>query len=49
MCWAKGKLALLLTAPLQLLTSVFGFLARDPVAGTGMGGPRRDVGALRDM
>lgn len=29
--------ALLLTAPLQLLVSVFGFLARDPVAGTGMG------------
>jgi uncharacterized protein len=29
--------ALLLTAPLQLLASVFGFLARDPVAGTGMG------------
>lgn len=29
--------ALLLTAPLQLLVSVYGFLARDPVAGTGMG------------
>jgi succinate-acetate transporter protein len=29
--------ALLLTAPLQLLASVYGFLARDPVAGTGMG------------
>ncbi len=29
--------ALLLTTPLQLLASVFGFLARDPVAGTGMG------------
>ena len=29
--------ALLLTAPLQLLACVFGFLARDPVAGTGMG------------
>jgi uncharacterized protein len=29
--------ALLLTAPLQLLASVFGFLARDAVAGTGMG------------
>jgi succinate-acetate transporter protein len=26
-----------LAAPVQLLTSVFGFLARDPVAGTGMG------------
>ena len=29
--------ALLVAAPLQLLASVFGFLARDPVAGTGMG------------
>lgn len=29
--------ALLFTAPLQLLASVYGFLARDPVAGTGMG------------
>lgn len=29
--------ALLFAAPLQLLASVFGFLARDPVAGTGMG------------
>lgn len=28
---------LLLTAPLQLLAAVYGFLARDPVAGTGMG------------
>ncbi|MFC5381439.1 hypothetical protein [Aquipuribacter nitratireducens] len=28
--------ALLFTAPVQLLASVFGFLARDPVAGTGM-------------
>lgn len=26
-----------LTVPVQLLASVFGFLARDPVAGTGMG------------
>jgi succinate-acetate transporter protein len=29
-------MALLITAPLQLLASVFGYLARDPVAGTGM-------------
>ncbi|WP_432487484.1 acetate uptake transporter family protein [Kineococcus sp. SYSU DK018] len=29
--------ALLFTAPLQLLAAVYGFLARDPVAGTGMG------------
>lgn len=29
--------ALALTVPLQLLASVLGFLARDPVAGTGMG------------
>lgn len=29
--------ALGLTVPLQLIASVFGFLARDPVAGTGMG------------
>lgn len=29
--------ALLLTVPLQLVACVFGFLARDPVAGTGMG------------
>lgn len=29
--------ALLLTAPLQLLASVYGFLSRDPVAATGMG------------
>jgi succinate-acetate transporter protein len=29
--------ALVLTVPLQLVASVFGFLARDPVAGTGMG------------
>jgi succinate-acetate transporter protein len=29
--------ALGLTVPVQLLASVFGFLARDPVAGTGMG------------
>ncbi|WP_300012151.1 hypothetical protein [Pseudonocardia sp.] len=29
--------ALLLTVPLQVLASVFGFLARDPVAETGMG------------
>lgn len=29
--------ALALTVPVQLLASVFGFLARDPVAGTGMG------------
>lgn len=29
--------ALLLTVPLQLIACVFGFLARDPVAGTGMG------------
>jgi succinate-acetate transporter protein len=28
--------ALLLTVPLQLLAAVYGFLARDPVAGTGM-------------
>ncbi|WP_336923498.1 hypothetical protein [Aquipuribacter sp. SD81] len=28
--------ALLFTVPLQALASVFGFLARDPVAGTGM-------------
>jgi succinate-acetate transporter protein len=32
---ALGVLAL--TVPLQLLSSIFGFLARDPVAGTGMG------------
>jgi len=29
--------ALVLTVPVQLIASVFGFLARDPVAGTGMG------------
>ena len=29
--------ALLFTVPLQLVACVFGFLARDPVAGTGMG------------
>lgn len=29
--------ALLFTVPLQLLAAVLGFLARDPVAGTGMG------------
>lgn len=29
--------ALFFTAPVQLLTSVLGFLSRDPVAGTGMG------------
>ena len=29
--------ALLLTLPLQLVAAVFGFLSRDPVAGTGMG------------
>ena len=29
--------ALGLTVPVQLIASVFGFLARDPVAGTGMG------------
>jgi succinate-acetate transporter protein len=29
--------ALLFTAPVQLLASVLGFFARDPVAGTGMG------------
>lgn len=29
--------ALLLTVPVQLLAAVYGFLARDPVAGTGMG------------
>ena len=28
---------LALTVPLQLIASIFGFLARDPVAGTGMG------------
>lgn len=32
-----GYTALLATAPLQLLASVFGFLSRDPVAATGMG------------
>lgn len=35
-----GKVALAalgLTVPVQLIASVFGFLARDPVAGTGMG------------
>lgn len=32
-----GLAALLLAVPLQLLASVLGFLARDPVAGTGMG------------
>ncbi|GEK21027.1 hypothetical protein [Cellulomonas xylanilytica] len=32
---ALGVLAF--TVPLQLVSSVFGFLARDPVAGTGMG------------
>jgi uncharacterized protein len=32
---ALGVLAL--TVPLQLVSSIFGFLARDPVAGTGMG------------
>lgn len=32
-----GLAALLFAAPLQLLTSVLGFLSRDPVAGTGMG------------
>ncbi len=31
-----ARMALLITAPLQLLASVFGYLARDPVAGTGM-------------
>lgn len=34
---AVALAALLLTVPLQLLASVLGFLARDPVAGTGMG------------
>jgi succinate-acetate transporter protein len=29
--------ALLLTVPVQLIASVFGFLCRDPVAGTGLG------------
>ncbi|MFY1693253.1 hypothetical protein [Plantactinospora sp. WMMB782] len=29
--------ALLFTVPVQLIAAVFGFLARDPVAGTGMG------------
>ncbi len=29
--------ALLFAVPLQLVASVFGFLSRDPVAGTGMG------------
>ena len=29
--------ALALTVPVQLVASIFGFLARDPVAGTGMG------------
>jgi succinate-acetate transporter protein len=28
--------AVLLTAPVQIIAAVFGFLARDPVAGTGM-------------
>lgn len=32
-----GYTALFATAPLQLLASVMGFLARDPVAATGMG------------
>jgi len=32
-----GYAALLLTAPVQLLAAVLGFLTRDPVAGTGMG------------
>jgi hypothetical protein len=31
-----GLTALVLTAPLQLLASVFGYLARDPVTATGM-------------
>jgi succinate-acetate transporter protein len=31
-----GLVAVAVTAPLQLLASVFGFLARDPVAATGM-------------
>jgi uncharacterized protein len=34
---AVALTVLLLTAPLQLLTSILGFAARDPVAGTGMG------------
>ncbi len=40
--------ALTLTVPLQLIASVMGFLARDPVAATGMGmansGGRRNDG-----
>lgn len=32
-----GLVALLFAAPLQFLSAVFGFLARDPVAATGMG------------
>jgi len=34
---AVALAALGLTVPVQLLASVFGFLSRDPVAGTGMG------------
>ena len=38
-------MALVVAAPLQLLASVFGYWARDPIAGSGMGVPmgRRNI------
>jgi len=42
--WVIAVAVLLFTVPVQLLASVFGFLARDPVARTGDGAARRNVG-----